>query len=106
MQAVVDVARLTLNDADKVTWPDDGLLPFYNAAIHRAVSIRPDLFIGRFTTLPTDQFLPDTFPLPARYERAVADYIIGRAETSQDEAANAGRAVAFSQLYDKELLGL
>lgn len=106
VQEVLDIARRTLHDDDKVRWPDDDLLSYHNSAIQRAVAIRPDLFLGRFGSLPTTFAVTDTFPLSARFERPVADYIIARAESKDDEMVTSGRAALFAQSFDKGLLSL
>lgn len=102
-QSVIDLARIPLNDADKVRVSDATLLSFANQSVLQLLKRRPDLFIGSFSSLPTGQaVLGDQFPLTAQYVQTVADYITFRAETIDDEKMNSGRSLAFAQLFGAE----
>jgi hypothetical protein len=99
-QTVVDLARIPLNDGDKVRITDDDLLTFANAGMLQLLQRRPDYFIGQFSNLPTgENSLTDIFPLDASYVQTVADYVTFRAETIDDEKMNEPRAMAFAQLF-------
>lgn len=104
-QAILDLARETLNDEDKVRYPDADALRHGNDAIREAYAIRPDLKLGTFGTPYVDatDAATDDFPLPDTYRRAVADYIIGRLETRDDEYVNNGRAAMALQLFQGQL---
>ena len=100
-QSIVDLARIPLNDEDKTRYPDDVLLSFAGHGLLQVLKHRPDLFIGRFRTLPGPQAVAgDAFPLPPEYAHLVADYVTARAEMTDDEHAVSGRAAAFMQLID------
>lgn len=102
-QSVVDLARIPLNDADKVRYSDATLLSFANHGMLTIAKRRPDLFIGQYANLPDgEKMLGDTFPLPAGYVQTVADYCTARAESIDDENMNNGRAAAFMQLFGAE----
>lgn len=102
-QSVVDLARLPLNDADKARYTDADLLIYANHAVLTLIKRRPDLFIGSFSSLPTGEAaLTDAFPLGAEYVQTVADYCTARAESSDDEFVNSGRAALFMQLFGSE----
>jgi hypothetical protein len=102
-QSVVDLARIPLNDTDQARYPDSTLLLFLNHGMLQILKRRPDLFIGRFQTPPEGQnALEDTFPLPGEYAQTVADYVTARAELTDDEHVNSGRAVVFMQLFSAE----
>lgn len=105
MQAIVDSARVPLGDPDKTRHSDAELLRYLNQGVHRAYELRPDLKFGSYGTLYTDLALAGTFPLPARYERTLEDYVIARAEMEADEAVNTGRAKLAADLFVRELLG-
>lgn len=102
-QSIVDLARIPLNDGDKTRYPDDVLLAFAGHGLLQVLKHRPDLFIGRFRTLPGPQAVAgDAFPLPPEYAQRVADYVTARAEMADDEHAVSGRAAAFMQLINIE----
>lgn len=101
-QDVVDLAREPLNDEDKVRYSDEDLLRFANQAVLQAAKRRPDLFIGRFGTIPDRAGLGDDVLLPAAYVQMLADYVTARAESVDDEHVNSGRAAAFWQLFGAE----
>lgn len=102
-QSVVDLARIPLNDVDKARYDDATLLLFANHIMQLLVKRRPDLFIGQYNNLPDGQSaLTDTFPLPVAFVQTVADGVTGRAEMTDDEFANSGRASLFAQLLGTE----
>ena len=104
-QSVIDLARETLNDPGKVHWTDVECLKYANDGTDELMSLRPDLFVGKFTQAYfTDgaQFaLGDALPFDGRYKRALADYIIFRASSKDDEAASNSRAAAALQLFGR-----
>jgi hypothetical protein len=102
-QTVVDLARLPLNDEDKARYTDAVLMAYANHGILMILKRRPDLFIGQFSNLPNgEKAFADSFPLPAQYAQLLADYVTARAETSDDELVNSGRAALFMQLFSGE----
>lgn len=102
-QSVVDLARIPLNDTDKVRYYDATLLSFANHGMLTLAKRRPDLFIGQYASMPDgEKVLGDTFPLPAGYVQTVADYVTSRAEMTDDEHVNSQRAIAFAQLFGSE----
>ena len=98
MQAVVDKARIPLNDSAKDRWVDADLLGYANDAIRVLRKGRPDLFFGQYLTLPGDKVLGDTLPVDDEHFVAVCDYVTARAETRNDEFALRQRATLFFQL--------
>lgn len=99
-QSVVDLARIPVNDAGKDRYSDTTLLSFANQGMLQIFKRRPDLFTGQFGNPPHGKnLLTDTFPLPAEYVQTVADYVAARAEMTDDEYVNAGRAALFMQLF-------
>jgi hypothetical protein len=102
-QSIVDLARLPLNDADKARYTDADLLAYANHGLLQLVKRRPDLFIGNYANLPTGEAaLADAFPLGAEYVQTVADYVVARAESGDDEFINSGRSALFMQLFGAE----
>lgn len=104
LQSAMDLARIPLNDADKVRYPDAQLLTWTNHALVTLASRRPDLFIGQYNALPTGEALASVaFPIPAAYLSVIANYVTAMAEMVDDENANSGRAAAFLQLIGAEV---
>lgn len=102
-QSVVDLARIPLNDIAKDRYPDDVLLVFANQGVMTTAKRRPDLFVGQFGSMPNGEaLLTDPFPLPPEDSILVADFIVARAELTDDEHVSSGRAAAFAQLYGAE----
>lgn len=98
-QQVCDRARTFLNDADKVRVPDATLLQYVNDAILVLSVNRPDLFLGSYKDLPKgDLALAGEIPLEDRFIPAVADWVVARAESIEDEYTVDGRAAAFMTL--------
>lgn len=105
-QAVVDLARIPLNDSDKTRYPDNTLLVLANHSMLALASRRSDLFVGQFDNLPDGEAgLTDAFPLPPVYLKTLADYVTALAEMVDDEHAQSGRAAAFMQLLNFEVPG-
>ncbi|MEO9231625.1 MAG: hypothetical protein ABI216_22105 [Devosia sp.] len=102
-QSVVDLARIPLNDDDKARYSDSKLLSFANQGVLAFAKRRPDEFIGQFNSLPTGEaLLADLLPVDVGYVQTIADYITARAEMTDDEHADSGRAVLFSNLFSAD----
>ena len=92
-QSVIDDARVFLKDADKVRYTDANLLTYANDVVRECKRIRPDFFLGSYSTVLGTFVLADTVPIPIEYHQFLKDFIIGRAEMVDDEYANESRAV-------------
>jgi hypothetical protein len=102
MEDVIELARLHLNDEDKVRHFDADLLLFASNYIQEAIKERPDLFIGSFQRLPDYSLkLSDTFPMPIRYVRSCADYVIARVNMKNTEEGSFNIASSFFNLSAK-----
>ena len=99
VQSVLDLARLDLNDADKTRNTDANLLKFANDGLAKTVQLRPDLNYGNYTTAWADLTTASSFPLPLEYRPAIANYIVMRAEASDDAFANEQRAIQGLKMY-------
>lgn len=101
-QQVADRARLPLNDADKIRYPDSELLGYGVDAYLMLRRYRPDIFLSSYTSL-TDYStlaLEDDFPgADDMYLPIIADYVSARAEFKDDEHVIAERAQAFYGLF-------
>ena len=104
MQELLDFARLPLNDADAVRYPDSELLSYANSAILRVRKKRPDLFLGQWAVLPSGLAVTDYFPVSDEYFPVVAEYITARAEIKEDEHIGDGRSAAFTALFENGLV--
>lgn len=106
MQAVVDRARVPLNDDDGVRATDPQLLAYLIAGIEVLRNKRPDLFFGQFAALPGEALvIGSTFPLPDELIPALADYATARAQLRGDEEAVAAQAPVFFALFTSEVPG-
>lgn len=103
-QEVADLARLPLNDVDKVRFTDEVL---HTYAVHGMQSIfkrRADLFVGQLATPPliTD-LIGDAFPINDQYLQTLADWVVARASTHSDEHISTGRAKLFAEIFGGEM---
>lgn len=102
-QYVIDLARIPLNDADKARYSDAQLLMFANQGMMAFAKRRPDAFIGQFNNLPNGEAaLADVIPIDAAWSQQIADYVTARAEMTDDEHADSGRASVFVNLFGSE----
>lgn len=105
IQQLIDEARIPLNDADKDRYSDPLLLSYVNDALLLCKKNRPDLFLGRFSTVTVPVTLASNFPVSEMYYPLFKDYVTGRAETIDDEHTENSRAVAFIQNFMMGLRG-
>lgn len=102
-QKVADLARIPLNDTDKVRYSDSVLMTFANQGMLAIAKRRPDLFVGKFSSLPDGEAtLADFFPIEPSYVQLLADWIVARAEMTDDEHANSGRVTIMANLFGSE----
>lgn len=106
LQAVIDLARESLNDSDKVRWPDAECLKYVQAGLDAIYEIRPDLFIGQFTSFDsTTLVMESNVPIETRFRRQLADYVIMRCETKDDESVINDRAALAYKFFEARLIG-
>lgn len=103
MQSVVDLARLDLNDADKVRNLDVDMLGYANDGIARAYAIRPDMRFGSFSSAFSDLALTDNFPLGLEYRKAIADFVVACCETHDDPFALEQRGIQAMKIFMTDL---
>jgi len=105
IQDIVNLARESLNDDEKIRWPDDECLLYAQDALDAIYQIRPDLYITQFNTFNAETLkLTSQNPLETRYRRQIADYIIMRCMMKDDEAVNANKAVNANEYFMSRLL--
>jgi hypothetical protein len=102
MQNVVDIARIPLNDVDKVRYTDPELLGHANGALRLLRLKRPDIFFGQYSTAYADKALGATFPIDDMYIQAVADYATARCHAKEDEATMLEKASSFFALFKEQ----
>jgi hypothetical protein len=99
LATLVSGARVILNDTDSVRYTDAQLVGYANDAIKLVRRIRPDLFFGGYKTALSAYVLNDEHPFDSMYDPALVDYIVGKAETRDDDYAETGRATLFLQSF-------
>lgn len=106
-QRAIDRAREILQDAAGVRYTTAQLVAYLNEGIVSARRVRPDLFVGAYST-PLTQFteatLANLLPTPDSIFVGLAQYIAGRAELRDDEFAVDGRAMTMEARLDRVLL--
>lgn len=95
-QAVAS-ARSTLNDVAGTRVSTTDLEGFVLDAVNMIRNERPDLFIGNWGELAALTG-SDALPVDAQFFRPVVDYIIARAEMTDDEAVVQARAELMAKL--------
>jgi hypothetical protein len=96
---IISNARVILNDTDSVRYTDSQLVTYANEAVKLAKRLRPDLFFGSYSTALATLTSASESPLDVVYDPALVDFIVGRAETRDDEYVVAGRATLFLQSF-------
>lgn len=99
IQSVIDLARLDINDSDKVRYPDADLLRYANDGIAKALTMRPDLNYGNYSNAYADLALTADFPLPLEYRSAVATFITAMAQFGDDPFVVEQRAIQGLKMY-------
>lgn len=104
-QDVVNEARGYLNDSLMQRFSDEKLLEFLNNGLLRLRHHRPDLFVGLFSTLPSQKTLADGISFPEEIYPAMVDYVVARAEYGNDESVLRQRAPEFYRLFLQDTKG-
>lgn len=100
---VIDSARVDLQDADKIRYPDAELLEYANDGAQEGFRYRPDFLLGQFGAAATTYVGGSTVPFPAQYQMLLKHYVVARAELRDDEYSQTGRAGALLARFEKEL---
>lgn len=101
-------SRQLLNDLDApYRHSDEKLLAYFNDAMQRTHSLRPDLFLGTLqqTYFYTISDLGVDFPIDAGYFTAIVDFITSAVEMENDEFATDGRAMSLYSRFIVKLTG-
>jgi hypothetical protein len=89
---VLTTAYSTLNDTDRARYTEAEAIGFTVDALQLVRNVRPDLFLGQFSTAIGTLTKASVLPIDDQFFRPVADYVIARCETKDDEHVNSARA--------------
>ena len=81
---VITLARDPLNDATGERYTDAQLLQFCRQGLNEARRLRPDLFVGKFSTNLSALIAADALPIPDEFAQAVA-YWLGSSRGSAEK---------------------
>jgi hypothetical protein len=117
----INEARLMVNDAAlPYRNTDDTLIAYLNSALLAVYQVRPDAYIGDFSSgivvTTTINMFEDTdlgldpatlFPLdPRMFFYPVVSYIAGRIELADDEFTETSRSAQLLQAFKQQLQGM
>lgn len=88
----------TLNDADETRYSEAEKIGFVEDALNMIKNIRPDLFIGQFSTAIGTLTTASNLPVDDQFFRPIVDYVIARCETKDDEHVISARAEFMAKL--------
>jgi hypothetical protein len=104
---VTDARRLLQDEVQPFRYPVADLTSFVGQAVAAAYRLRPDLMVGK-AWRPEQVPVLDT-PLPQAVDdwffTAIVHYVVGTAESRDDQFAEGSRAAAFLTRFQTELLG-
>lgn len=91
-------AGQSLNDEDGTRYTEAERIGFVVDALNTVRTVRPDLFIGAFSTPIGALTTASTLPIDDQFFRAIVDYVVSRCSIKDDEAINTGRAELTAKL--------
>lgn len=104
---VIAEARVLLQDLVlPYRYSDSELLVGANDAVKTIRKLRPDTFIGQFSTPLVDAVLTDTFPLGDEYKMVVRNYVVAHGNLRDSEDSSGGKAAVFMTLFKEGLINL
>lgn len=95
---VLTSAGYTLNDEDSTRYTQAERIGFVVDALNAMRVIRPDLFIGAFSTPIGTLTTVSNLPVDEQFFRPIVDYVVSRCSLKDDEAINTGRAELAAKL--------
>lgn len=101
---VLTSAYGTLNDAARDRYKEPASLGFVVDALNMAKNVRPDLFLGKFSTSFGTLTTASALPIDEQFFRPIVDYVIARQESMDAEHVNSGRAELMAKFVSGYLL--
>lgn len=89
---VITSAKATLNDDDLTRYTEPEHIGFVIDALNMIKNMRPDLFLGLFSTPIGALTTTSALPIDEQFFRPVVDYVIARCETKDEEHVVSARA--------------
>jgi len=71
------------------------MVEYANDALRELKIMRPDWFLGSYSSAPVTYVAGNTLPIPDQYSVFVKDYLVFRANTRDEEQTSEARASAF-----------
>lgn len=103
---VAEARRLLQDEVSPYRYSDTSLVEALNVGLLEARRLRPDLFLGRATAVPTHGYVlvGTTVNLDQQYRPALVYYMAGRVSARDDETSQESRASAFLGKFTAQLL--
>lgn len=95
---VLSSADGTLNDAERIRYTETERMGFVVDALQFIRNVRPDLFIGQYSTPIGTLVLASPLPLDDQFFRPVVDYVIARCEIKDEEHVVSARAELMAKM--------
>lgn len=95
---VLTSAYGTLNDTDRARYTEPEALGFVVDALNMAKNVRPDLFLGKFSTSFGTLTTTSALAIDEQFFRPIVDYVIARCETKDAEHVDSGRVALMASL--------
>jgi hypothetical protein len=92
----ISEARVLLEDTvEDYRYSDAELRSALNIGLLEARRLRPDLFLGRFSALPSYSSNSDAVVIDDQYRASLLWYVVGHAQLRDDEGGQDQRAASF-----------
>lgn len=105
VQKLVTESRVLLQDTvTPYRYADNELIQALNIAVLEARRLRPEMFLGQYSNLPSFTTLADTVSLEPMYRPSFVYYMAGRMQLRDDETAQDTRAAALLNKFVSQLL--
>lgn len=89
---VLTSADGTLTDTGRVRYTEPERIGFVTDALNAIKNLRPDIFLGQYSTPIGTVVLNTPLPIDDQFFRPVVDYVIARCETKDEEHVVSARA--------------
>lgn len=105
--AIMDARRLLQDERLPYRYPDTDLLEHLNQALTAAYRMRPELMVGGAWAPPAPLALTDALPSRVSdwYFGSIVSFIVGMAESRDDQYGDGSRALVFLSRLQGALQG-